>query len=341
MNLDELMNKYNCQNLNFFDIDLRDEKLFSILQDLIPKKTIDYFCELASLVDLAYSIADNITNSKDFISAKSANEIIGFRRREEKLKQSYDKIAKAYSQLENGEISINQFRFVINDANGVIKTLYGNLNSRQYVDLYYDKVNELNIVIDEYRFVALEIKKRLESLKNLNFNSITFSHRHSKHLNGVNKLLSNQQLTNINIEQLLNDFFKSYVAVINILIFNILNTANQVNVLYKNRELVDSENYVSFRGIIFDLKEIAKKIQMINLDNQKGILSYLDMLEYIKNVLNAYIYSQQIEDLTKERIDLIKTFDDTYSDKNVINLNSIRESIHNNVYYNNVKVFKR
>ena len=52
-----------------------------------------------------------------------------------------------------------------------------------------------------------------------------------------------------------------------------------------------------------------------------------------------YIYSQQIEELTKERIDFIINAKQICFDKNI--LNSIRESIPKNIYSNNVKIIKR
>ena len=336
MKIEELMEKYNCQSVDFLNIDLGNDKLFLILKNLIPKRTIDYFCELAVLIDLAHIISSYITNSKDSISVNSANELIGLRRREEKVKQSYSKIVEAYRQLENGEISINEFRLTMSNANNVIKTLFGNLNSKQYVDLYYDKVNNLNIILEEYRYVVSEINKRLELLKNLNFNSMSFSERHKKQLNGINKLLSDKQLIDVDLEQSLSEFFKLYIAVINIVMINILNKAKQIGVHYKNRQLIDCEDYVSFNGIISDLKEIAKKIQMIDFSDKND---YLKMLDDIKNMLKAYIYSQQIEELTKERIDFIINAKQICFDKNI--LNSIRESIPKNIYSNNVKIIKR
>ena len=336
MKIEELMEKYNCQSVDFLNIDLGNDKLFLILKNLIPKRTIDYFCELAVLIDLAHTISNYITNSKDSISVNSANELIGLRRREEKVKQSYSKIVEAYRQLENGEISINEFRLTMSNANNVVKTLFGNLNSKQYVDLYYDKVNNLNIILEEYRYVVSEINKRLELLKNLNFNSMSFSERHKKQLNGINKLLSDKQLIDVDLEQSLSEFFKLYIAVINIVMINILNKAKQIGVHYKNRQLIDCEDYVSFNGIISDLKEIAKKIQMIDFSDKND---YLKMLDDIKNMLKAYIYSQQIEELTKERIDFIINAKQICFDKNI--LNSIRESIPKNIYSNNVKIIKR
>lgn len=336
MKIEELMEKYNCQSVDFLNIDLGNDKLFLILKNLIPKRTIDYFCELAVLIDLAHIISSYITNSKDSISVNSANELIGLRRREEKVKQSYSKIAEAYRQLENGEISINEFRLTMSNANNVVKTLFGNLNSKQYVDLYYDKVNNLNIILEEYRYVVSEINKRLELLKNLNFNSMSFSERHKKQLNGINKLLSDKQLIDVDLEQSLSEFFKLYIAVINIVMINILNKAKQIGVHYKNRQLIDCEDYVSFNGIISDLKEIAKKIQMIDFSDKND---YLKMLDDIKNMLKAYIYSQQIEELTNERIDFIINAKQICFDKNI--LNSIRESIPKNIYSNNVKIIKR
>ena len=336
MKIEELMEKYNCQSVDFLNIDLGNDKLFLILKNLIPKRTIDYFCELAVLIDLAHIISSYITNSKDSISVNSANELIGLRRREEKVKQSYSKIVEAYRQLENGEISINEFRLTMSNANNVIKTLFGNLNSKQYVDLYYDKVNNLNIILEEYRYVVSEINKRLELLKNLNFNSMSFSERHKKQLNGINKLLSDKQLMDVDLEQSLSEFFKLYIAVINIVMINILNKAKQIGVYYKNRQLIDCEDYVSFNGVISDLKEIAKKIQMLDFSDKND---YLKMLDDIKNMLKAYIYSQQIEELTKERIDFIINAKQICFDKNI--LNSIRESIPKNIYSNNVKIIKR
>ena len=130
MKIEELMEKYNCQSVDFLNIDLGNDKLFLILKNLIPKRTIDYFCELAVLIDLAHIISNYITNSKDFISVNSANELIGLRRREEKVKQSYSKIVEAYRQLENGEISTNEFRLTMSNANNVVKTLFGNFQKK-------------------------------------------------------------------------------------------------------------------------------------------------------------------------------------------------------------------
>lgn len=339
MKIDELMQKYNCQSVDFLNIDFGNDKLFLTLKNIIPKKTINYFCDLAVLVDLAHIISDYITNSKDSINIKSANEIINFRKREEKLKQSYDKIVEAYNQLQNGQISINQFKLIMNSSNIAIKTLFGNLSSKQYIDLYYDKVNSLNVCLEEYRFVVSEIDRRLKSLQD--FNSMIFAERHKKQLNGINRLLSDKQLMDVDLEQSLSDFFKLYITVINIVMLNILNKAKQIGVCYKNRQLIDSEDYISFNDIIFDLKEIAKKIQTIDFNNECDFLTYLNMLEYIKNILKAYIYSQQIKDLTEEEMDFIKDIRQNYFDKNVINLNSLKENITKSIYFHNVKIIQR
>ena len=89
------------------------------------------------------------------------------------------------------------------------------------------------------------------------------------------------------------------------------------------------------------LKENDKKIQTIDFNNECDFLTYLNMLEYIKNILKAYIYSQQIKDLTEEEMDFIKDIRQNSFDKNVINLNSLKENITKSIYFHNVKIIQR